>query len=87
MSKGLARAHNPARANSGPRPRVPIVPFVPIGAGQEANGTKDTNGTGAEMDLEERIAMAMEGGVPARVHAARRRLVGTREAANLAPTI
>jgi hypothetical protein len=64
MSKGLARAHNPARANSGPRPRVPIVPLVPIGAGQEANGTKDTNGTRAEIDLEERIAMALEGGVP-----------------------
>ncbi len=43
---------------------VPLVPLVPIGPTRKANGTKDTNGTGAEMDLEERIAMALEGGVP-----------------------
>ncbi len=43
---------------------VPIVPLVPLGAAKRANGTKDTNGTRAEIDLEERIAMAMEGGVP-----------------------
>ena len=64
MSKGLARAHNPARANSGPPPRVPIVPLVSMGPAKRASGTKDTNGTRAEIDLEERIAMALEGGVP-----------------------
>ncbi len=43
---------------------VPIVPLVPIGPAKRANGTKDTNGTRAEIDLEERIAMALEGDVP-----------------------
>ena len=44
---------------------MPIVPLVPIAPADAPNGTKDTNGTGAEMDLEERIAMALEGGIPA----------------------
>jgi hypothetical protein len=38
---------------------------VPIGAGQEANGTKDTNGTALKIEIEEWIAMALEGAVPA----------------------
>jgi hypothetical protein len=56
MSKWLARAraHDFAGSALGPLPRVPIVPLVPIGAGQEADGTKDTKRHSASDQLDER---------------------------------
>jgi hypothetical protein len=53
---GLARRENAHEI------RVPLVSLVPIGPAGGANGTI---GTAPEIDLDERLAMALAGGVPA----------------------
>ncbi len=52
------------RPESGNKPRVPIVPIVPIAPCGRPIGTIGTIGTAPEIEIDERIAMALEGNVP-----------------------
>ena len=61
MSRWLAQA----LAETGAQGHVPIVPIVPKPPGAPSFGTIGTIGTAPPCEIEERIAMALEGGVPA----------------------
>ncbi len=58
-------AQEPKRPGNADEPRVPIVPIVPIAPACRPIGTIGTIGTAPRIEIEERIAMALEGGVPA----------------------
>ena len=64
-SARVGQAHAPRRPKNTDGARVPLVSIVPLAPSRRPIGTSGTVGTAPPIEIEERIAMALEGGIPA----------------------